>query len=1173
MILTRLRFIIAFLYFLLSNLPFNISQSIIINEVAPTNNTFVDEDGATKDWIELYNPSNQAINLENWSITDDISDPQKWVFPAIAVAPKDFYTLFASGKDRDVLLTYRTVLAEGDACKYKIPNASTNSNWRAKEFDDNSWSNGSTGIGYGDGDDHTIVPTRTRSVYLRQNFRVSDPTQIAEIIFQVDYDDGFVAYINGVEIARANIDAGVFPPYATGVITDREAELYQGLSPEKFTLKNVDKLLVGGENVLAIQVHNISTSSSDLTMIPFLTLGAKTPITEGKAVPDLLNLSNSFLHTNFKVGHEETLYLFNSEKELQDSLYIPKLTSNITVGRFPDGANNNRFFESSTPNAPNSVTYFEQTLTETVVFSKTSGMFENGFPLTLSGASEGAMIRFTTDGSTPTSTSNIYQASLTIRLSGTVKAGIFKTGYLPSEIATHTYLIGTDHDLPVLSIAFNRPDFFNETTGMYTFGNDHEDEFPFFGANFWSDLEKPVHLTFFENGEAQFSTGAGAKIFGGWSRANPQRSLSLFFRKEYGEKSLKYPLFPNRPYAEYEAFILRNSGNDWQRTMLRDLTLTGLMENSNVDIQAGRPVVTYLNGAYWGIYNAREKINEHYLAALHNVPTKDITILERNAEVIFGDNQAYSELINFISSESMAAAANYEKVANEIDLASYIQYQVAQIYFDNTDWPGNNIKFWKHKNGKWRWILFDTDFGFGIWNAQQYTNNTLEFALNPFGPGWPNPPWSTLLFRNLMENETFKKRFINTFADELNTRFLATNVRSKIEANERIVSKEMPAHITKWGQTSMTAWRSKVNDMKNFAGQRPDFMRSYIRGAFSLPTHKRIALTIASPNAGSIQLNTIRITDNQWSGFYFPSVPITLTAIAKSGYTFSHWSGANTSTEKTIIIDPNRNLQLTANFIENEGNNLASDVMINEINYNASEEVATGDWVELYNNGREQDLTDWVFKDEDDDHVFSFPVGTILGADDYLVLTRDSEKFTTQFPKVSNFIGNFDFGLSSKGEFLRLYDSAETLVDSVFYLPENPWPTAANGTGPSLELIDPTSDNTLPKNWTTFTSNGTPGRANGIYTSVNGGNELASFIRIHPNPFGEQLIIKVDLPKSRDLQIDLLSIKGQVIQHLAKQSNVREQQFEFALPLMTPGNYLIRILVDGEQVVKQVVKQ
>lgn len=188
-------------------------------------------------------------------------------------------------------------------------------------------------------------------------------------------------------------------------------------------------------------------------------------------------------------------------------------------------------------------------------------------------------------------------------------------------------------------------------------------------------------------------------------------------------------------------------------------------------------------------------------------------------------------------------------------------------------------------------------------------------------------------------------------------------------------------------------------------------------------------------------------------------------------------------------------------------------------------------------------------------------------------MTRDSEKFTTQFPDVPNFIGNFDFGLSSKGEFLRLYDSTGILVDSVFYLPTSPWPSAANGTGPSLELISPDSDNTLPENWTTFSANGTPGSANGVYTSVNTISELAAFITIHPNPFGEQIRIKIDLPKSSDLQIDLLTINGQVIQQLVPSQHIKQAQFEFALSALIAGNYLIRVLIDGEQVVKKIIKQ
>lgn len=1149
----------------------NLSQGqIYINEVATTNNTFLDNDGETKDWIELYNSSDQTVSLENWTISDDRANPQKWLFPAIEIPADSFFTFFASGKDRNQILTYQTVLEQGDPCKYVIPNVSTSKDWRLLDFDDNDWKAGQTGIGYGDDDDNTIVPERTRSVFLRQTFNIDNPTDIQEIILHVDYDDGFIAYLNGEEIARSNMEPGEFPPYYAGVLEDREAKLYDGGDLAKFVVNEAVDTLVKGENVLAIQVHNINTNSSDLSIIPFLTLGTIEPI--DAEVADLIDLTLSFLHTNFKLSQEETVYLYNHVGELQDSLYLPLVPSNITIGRFPDGATNSLFFEEPTPNGANSMINFAGFIEEEVLFSLQSGIYKGEKIISLSSVNENGVIRYTTDGTNPDIDSKIYDKPITINSNRTLKAAIFQDNYLPSQISTATYLMNVEHDLPVLALAFDNADFFDENTGIYTYGTAYNDDLPYFGANFWEDLEKPVYIFFFENEEIAFETGVGAKIFGGWSRANDQRSLSLFFRSEYGYNALKYPLFPDREYDKYEALVLRNSGNDWQRTMLRDLTLTGLMQNSNVDIQAGRPIVAYLNGRYWGIYNAREKVNEHFLSSLHNVSTNGMSILEKDGEVIYGDNKAYKDLIKFVSDNNLSDNQNYEQVAEQIDLANFIQYYAAQIYFDNTDWPGNNIKFWKAKNGKWRWILFDTDFGFGIWDVNRHNNNTLAFALNPSGPNWPNPPWSTLLFRKLMENETFKKRFINTFADELNTRFLAEKVRSAIDANREKMRNEMPAHIQKWGKTSMTAWNSKVNDMKTFAGQRPLTARNFIKNQFGLPTQRLIRLAIDNTDGGSVQLNTIRINEKEWAGHYFPTVPITLTAVAKTDYTFSHWSGTTETTDKTITLDPNRTINVKANFVRKDGNVAASDVVFNEINYNSPKDIEIGDWVELYNNGGEQDLSDWTFKDDDDEHIFKFPVGTILGANEYLVLAKDTEKFATRFPNVINKIGDFDFGLSSKGEFIRLYDDANNLVDSVYYLPDNGWPESANGEGPSLELIDPNSDNTLPENWITYTSNGTPGRANGVYTSTLNESVLADFIKVSPNPFQEQITVSVDLPESSDLQIDLLSINGQIINQLVQQKNVQKEVFELEMPTVTAGNYLVRIVIDGEQVVKKVVK-
>ena len=169
--------------------------------------------------------------------------------------------------------------------------------------------------------------------------------------------------------------------------------------------------------------------------------------------------------------------------------------------------------------------------------------------------------------------------------------------------------------------------------------------------------------------------------------------------------------------------------------------------------------------------------------------------------------------------------------------------------------------------------------------------------------------------------------------------------------------------------------------------------------------------------------------------------------------------------------------------------------------FNNSEEsgiINPADWVELYNPTNESIAIGlWEFKDGDDTHVFIIPENQVLESGAYLVLCKDSLAFNDNFPNVSNFIGEFDFGLNGGGELVRLFDTEGLLVDEVNYDDSSPWPLEPDGNGPTLELIHPSLDNDLGVNWATSGNNGgTPGVVNSVYTA-DSSNSLVSGIVIN----------------------------------------------------------------------------
>ena len=1107
--------------------------------------TIPDDSGVFHDWIELYNAGESPVRLEGYGLSDDESEPLKWRFPDISIAPEEYIVVFASDKNT-YSFYYSKIIEKGDKWKYKLWNSDTPENWYGIDYDDSDWRNGASGFGYGYEDVETEIPLSANSVHIRKTFTLETVSNNSGAFLHIAFDDGFVAYLNGVEIARSNLGTeGVPVPYNEYAIDNIDTK---DLPTADFDVENASALLRKGNNVLAVQGHNVE-HSSDFTLIPMFSL---------------LMADEYIIHTNFKIKNGETITLSDKTGTVLDRMTTGFMEADISQGRLPDGSDRLMYFEQATPGGPNNTEGSEGTA-PAPLFSIPGGLFDAEVSLSIS-SEPGTTVRYTMNNKEPSNSSTIAQSPLRLSETAVVKAKTFKSGFIPSPTVTHTYFIGEHTTLPVVSISAHPDDF----TDIY----DHP-------RNPRGDKERQVHIEFFEpDGTLGFSMNCGIQVHGASSMGFPQKPLAFYARSTYGSGSFKYQIFPDKPIDTFEAFILRNSGNDWGFSMIRDALITSLTEGTDVAVQAYHPVVVYINGDYWGFYNAREKINEHFIASNYSVNPDSIDIMEYVVKYfpIHGDSHYFYAMIEYIENHDLTQDRYYEHVKTLIDIDQYINYFVISVYGDSGDWPGNNVKLWRPKipDGKWRWILYDTDVGFGHpkWGSSP-ENNKLELATHPNKGGWGNyGPWSTFIVRNLLKNEQFRYRLISRFSDFMNSRFNSEAVLERIERIEETIRPEMPRHLKRWGGT-MKNWDTQLDYMRDFARSRNHFLKNHIRDYFDIDSNIQVRLYTSQEQTGSLRINSLDIETLPWSGDYFSDIPLTLTAVPKPDYLFERWVGSSTDIAETIVLSSLYTIDLTAVFARDE-NPQHKAIVINEINYNSSDSFDSGDWIELHNtSGVEIDLTGWIFMDEND-NTFLFPDGCIISPDGYFIAIKDSVLFQDSYPLVRNFTGNFGFGLSGGGEQLRLYTPDRVLADSLIYDDTPPWPVEADGYGATLALIDPDLDNALAESWTSSVEHGTPERDNGLITQIRENSDSTplkySLEQNYPNPFNQATTIRYSVPEHSFVTIDIYNVLGQKTDTLvSKNQTAGRYDIRYNAGENTSGMYFCHMKAGTFTTVKRII--
>jgi len=1098
-----MKYSIPIILFLLGFHSLSFSQ-IVINEVQTSNkSTVFDEDGDFEDWIELYNSGVSAVNLYQYGLSDEQADPYKWRFPSVTIEPKGHLLVFASGKNRRPIVNHwETAVFAQDTWRYFIGNQNPPATWKESGFDASGWLEGPGGIGYGDDDDGTSIAP-TISVFMLKTFNIPDVSAIESSILSMDYDDGFVAYLNGTEIARANI-TGTPPSYNKLTNSDHEAQMYQGGTPDHFVIDSVllKSVLVNGNNVLAVQTHNSSATSSDLSSSPFLSFAIRNGDVYFKPVPAWFPKSlNTNLHTNFKLKHSgESIIVTEPSGTVVDKLLVLYSDLNHSHCRIPDGSPDWCITTTPSPAQTNNSSICNNAYTEQPVFDIAPGFYKQNQLVSLSVSNPGSKIHYTLNGNIPQLTDPIFTDPIHVNLTQVVRARSFgPEGFLPGKISTATYIIGShNYDLPVVSLSTDSSNLWDYNSGIYVLGPNAKPENPNFDANFWQPWEKDCHVEYFGPMESRkFELDAGLSIHGGWSRALAQKSFNIKTHTYYDSSAINFKLFGDKPITEFKSFVLRNAGNDWMITHLRDALMQRVMKNSFVDYMAYSPSVVFLNGKYWGIYNIRERNNKDYVEENHGINADSLDLIESDGIVSAGDANEFWQMVQYITTHEMSVPENFEVASSMWNMPNYADYFIAETYYVNNDWIGdwtNNIKLWRqHKPGaKWNYILWDTDFGLG-YNGS-YTENKLAEALNP-----PIATPHAAIFRGMLKNDEFKLYFVNRYADLINTLYQPVYMKSIIQEMQDSITYEMPFAWQRWfSNTGGLTWLNNINAMKAFINNRPNYARQHINSTFNLQGSVAVNLAVSPQGSGEVKINTIVPGPLPWYGTYFNGNPVTMTAIAKPGYTFLYWQ-ANTyfgeNASQTLSVNLDHVDTFTAVF---SGSPETAAATISEVNYHSDSTRNSGDWLEVHNFGSNPlDISEWHITDAKFYNDYTFPTGTVLPANGRIVVAEDTSLFHSSYPVISC-IGPLGFGLNNKQETVSLLDMQHATIVSFTYYDSIPWLEAADGLGRTLELHTGASDLNDPANWFVGCMGGSPGQSyqpceeNVVFSEINYNSDVTA---------------------------------------------------------------------------------
>jgi hypothetical protein len=575
--------------------------------------------------------------------------------------------------------------------------------------------------------------------------------------------------------------------------------------------------------------------------------------------------AGSELHTNFSIKASGEPVLISHLGEVVHRMPPINLETNTSYGLENDGRAPFVVFYEPTPGASNN----QAPVAASVFFSKQGGIYQNTFALSIFCDSDQASIYYTTDGTSPTTSSYLYTGQLQLSTGlcsganisqmpiyppgsfkppppGTVPKAVViravafdQNGNQISDVVSNSYFIhdlGINHNqLPIISICAEHDDLFDFETGIFVPGKHWDANEPTWTGNYYQrgrEWEREINLEYHEQNKVGINHRAGLRTHGGNGRRLSQKGMRLYARDEYGASYFEHPFFEDKPIVNYKRLVLKPFYASWSQTGIEDYVSLKMARNLNVDHVGTQAVVVYLNGEYWGIYYLQERIDSRYIEGNYGVERDMVDLIGNwHGMIEYGENKDFLALYDFIEQHDLGIGSNYETVSKWMDIDNFIDYQLFEIYIANADWPGNNMKCWRERDseGKWRWIYFDGDAA-----LQNYKFDGFSQALKTSGYGYPTKSTATLFLWKLLENDGFKSQFLNRLQELLNNQLSYSGTNPIYQEAIENMSSEIQRQINRFSfPNDYDRWYNKVLKTKEFLTMRNCIIANQVSKVFN----------------------------------------------------------------------------------------------------------------------------------------------------------------------------------------------------------------------------------------------------------------------------------------------------------------------------------------------------